>query len=182
MIRCAWCGDDPLYTHYHDYEWGKEVHDETKLFEFLLLESFQAGLSWISILRKRENFRVAFDHFDLEKISQYDEVKFMELMNNQGIIRNKLKIRAAIHNAKICLEMHKIGNSLNDFFWSYVDFKPIDNKPKQLEDIAVNTKLSDRISKDLKKMGFKFIGSTTVYSFMQAIGMVNDHIEKCAFR
>lgn len=178
-IRCAWCGDIPIYMEYHDKEWGRPVHDDGKLFEMLLLESMQAGLSWITILKKREAFRKAFDNFDPQKIIQYDEAKIEELMGNEGIIRNRRKILATINNAKLFLEVQKTYGSFDKMIWSYVDYTPIQNHLKSMADIPATTPLSDQISKDLKKLGFTFVGSTIVYAFMQSIGMVNDHFTDC---
>lgn len=178
-IRCSWAGDIPIYVEYHDNEWGRPVHDENKLFEMLLLESMQAGLSWITVLKKREAYREAFDGFHPEKIALYDNEKFEELMQNEKIIRNRLKIHAAINNAKVFLEVQNKYGSFDKMIWSYVDHTPIVGHFESVEDLPANTPLSDQISKDLKKMGFKFVGSTIVYSFMQAIGMVNDHITEC---
>ena len=177
--RCFWVNEDPLYIEYHDNEWGKPVYDDARLFEFLVLESFQAGLSWITILKKRENFRVAFDNFDYKKIANYQEDKFDELLQNSGIIRNKLKIKSAISNAKLFIEIQKEFGSFSKFIWNYVDEKPIINTFQKREDVPATTELSDVISKDLKKRGFKFVGSTIVYAFMQATGMVNDHTTNC---
>lgn len=177
--RCFWVSNDPLYIEYHDTEWGKPVYDDGTLFEFLLLESFQAGLSWITILKKRENFRKAFDNFDYKKIAKYNQEKFDELILNEGIIRNKLKIKAAITNAQLFMEIQQEFGSFSKFIWNYVDGKPIINKFKKREEVPATTELSDKISKDLKKRGFKFVGSTIVYAFMQATGMVNDHTTDC---
>lgn len=178
-IRCSWCGEDPLYVKYHDEEWGVPVYEDDKLFEFLILETFQAGLSWITILKKRENFRKAFDNFDYKKISNYDESKLEELMNNSGIIRNKLKIKATVSNAQAFMSIQKEFNSFSDYIWKYINGKPIINTWNSLKDIPAKTELSDLISKDLKKRGFKFVGSTVIYAHMQATGMVNDHIKSC---
>lgn len=177
--RCFWVNDDPLYMDYHDNEWGKPVYDDETLFEFLLLESFQAGLSWITILKKRENFRNAFDNFDYQKIANYDETKFNELIVNEGIIRNKLKIKSAITNAQLFQEIQREFGSFSTFIWSYVDGKPIVNQFKSREEVPATTAISDKISKVLKKRGFKFVGSTIIYAFMQATGMVNDHTTDC---
>ena len=155
------------------------MRDEDLLFEFLVLETFQAGLSWITILRKRENFRVAFDHFDYKRIAQYDEAKIASLLQDAGIIRNKLKVRATVTNAKLYMEIQKEFGSFSKFLWDYVDDTPIQNSWKHYKDCPANTPLSDQISKDLKKRGFKFVGSTVIYAFMQAIGMVNDHAVGC---
>lgn len=179
MNRCEWAGTDPLYIKYHDEEWGVPVFDEQKLFEFLILETFQAGLSWITILKKRENFRAAMDNFDYKKIANYTEDKEQELLGNAGIIRNKLKIKATISNAKAFIEVQKEFGSFRDYIWGFVDGKPMQNNFKSMADIPAKTELSDRLSKDLKKRGFKFVGSTVVYAHMQATGMVNDHVVSC---
>lgn len=178
-IRCGWCSSDPLYQSYHDNEWGVPVHDDRTLFEFLLLEGFQAGLSWITILRKRENFRKAFDNFDYNKIANYSEEKIQELLQNKGIIRNKLKVRAAVNNAQRFLEVQKEFGSFDNYIWGFVEGEVIQNEVPDYRDRPPNTPLSDRISKDLKKRGFKFVGSTVIYSHMQATGMINDHEESC---
>ena len=177
--RCAWCGDDPLYIAYHDTEWGVPVYDDKTLFEFLLLETFQAGLSWITILRKRENFREAFDGFDYKKIANYDQKKIDSLLENAGIIRNKLKVNSAVTNAQAFIKVQEEFGSFSKYIWGFVDGKPIQNELKSLEGAPANTPLSDAISKDLKKRGFKFVGSTVVYAHMQATGMVNDHVTSC---
>lgn len=177
--RCSWCGDLPIYIDYHDNEWGRPVHDDGKLFEMLILESMQSGLSWITILKKREGFREAFDGFNPDKIAQYNEVKIEELMANEKIIRNRMKINAAINNAKLFLRIREEQGSFNEMIWKYVDFTPINSHVEMIDDVPASTPLSDKISKDLKKMGFKFLGSTTVYAFMQATGMVNDHVKSC---
>lgn len=178
-VRCSWCGDDPLYVKYHDEEWGVPVHDDQRMFEFLMLESFQAGLSWITILRKRENFRLAFDHFDYKKITNYAEPKVEALLKNAGIIRHEKKIRAAINNAQRFMEIQKEFGSFCSYFWAFTDGKVIQNNVKSMQEVFAKTELSDTITKDLKKRGFKFLGSTTVYAHMQACGMVNDHLEEC---
>ncbi len=178
-IRCTWCGDDPLYMAYHDEEWGTPVYDDSTLFEFLILETFQAGLSWITILRKRENFRKAFNHFDYKKIANYSEKDYDRLLQDAGIIRNKLKIRAAITNAELFMEIQKEYGSFSTYIWSFTDGKPITNAFKNRHDVPATTAISDSLSKDLKKRGFKFVGSTVMYAFMQAIGMVNDHTIDC---
>lgn len=180
--RCGWCGNDPLYMEYHDLEWGKPVYDDRLLFEFLILETFQAGLSWITILRKRENFRKAFDKFDYKKVAKYDEDKMADLMTDPGIIRNGLKIKAAVSNAQAFMEVQKEFGSFSKYIWGFTGGKPIVNHPKSLKDVPATTPLSDAISKDLKKRGFKFVGSTVVYAHMQATGMVNDHVADCDFR
>ena len=168
-----------LYAEYHDNEWGCPVHDDNKLFEMLLLEGAQAGLSWETVLKKREAYRKAFDEFDPKKVAQYDDAKIAELMANTGIIRNRLKINAAVINAKLFLEIAKKHGSFDKFIWAYVDNKPIVGHWASFEDMPTTTPISDKISKDLKKMGFKFVGSTIIYSFMQAVGMVNDHLKQC---
>tara|TARA_B100001057_G_scaffold105649_1_gene103228 strand:+ start:667 stop:1248 length:582 start_codon:yes stop_codon:yes gene_type:complete len=177
--RCKWCEKDPLYIRYHDTEWGVSVHNDQKLFECLLLESFQAGLSWITVLRKRENFRNAFDHFDYHKIALYDECKIQELLQDTGIVRNKLKVRVAVSNAKAFMEVQKEFGSFDKYIWSFVDGTPIQNHWARTKELPATTKISDILSKDLKKRGFKFVGSTIVYAYMQAIGMVNDHTIDC---
>ena len=178
-IRCSWLTDNKLMIKYHDKEWGKPVHDDKKLFEFLLLEGFQAGLSWSTILNKRENFCKAFDNFDFNKIVKYNKRKINSLMQDAGIIRNKLKIESAVSNAKAFLEVRKEFRTFNKYIWGFVNGKPINNKRKSLKDLPASTKLSDKISKDLKNRGFKFVGSTIIYAHMQATGMVNDHTTNC---
>lgn len=178
-IRCAWAGDTPIYTDYHDNEWGQPVHDDKQLFEMLILETMQAGLSWITVLKKREAYRAAFDRFEPHKIALYNDKKIEELMGNEGIIRNRLKINSAISNAKLFLEIQKNHGSFDKFIWNYVNNTPIIGHWQKIEDQPATTPLSDQISKDLKKIGFKFVGSTIIYAFMQAIGMVNDHFTEC---
>ena len=178
-IRCGWCEKDDLYRKYHDEEWGTPVYDDDKIFEFLILESFQAGLSWYTILSKRENFRKAFDNFDYKKIARYSDKKVEKLMQDPGIIRNRLKVLATITNAQKFQEIQKEFGSFSEYIWGFVDGKPIDNRPKTLKDVPATSEISDALSKDLKKRGFKFMGSTVVYAHMQATGMVNDHIEDC---
>ena len=180
--RCSWCEKDDLYRDYHDNEWGFPIYDDNKLFEYLLLETFQAGLNWHSILKKRENFRAAFEQFDYKKIAEFTDDKILELNQNAGIIRNKLKITSAVNNAQRFIEIQKEFGSFSNYIWAFVDNKPIDNKPKTLADVPTTTPLSDKISKDLKKRGFKFIGSTILYAHMQATGMINDHITSCFTR
>ncbi|WP_304200417.1 DNA-3-methyladenine glycosylase I [Flavobacterium alvei] len=177
--RCGWCLSSDLYKEYHDKEWGVPVYDDQKLFEFLILETFQAGLSWITILKKRENFQVAFDDFDYKKVANYPEEKIQELMLDAGIIRNQLKIRAAVSNAVAFMKVQEEFGSFSKYIWKFTDGKPIDNKRKSLKEVPATSPLSDEISKDLKKRGFKFVGSTVVYAHMQATGMVNDHMEDC---
>lgn len=178
-IKCGWCVGDALYEKYHDEEWGKPVYDDNKLFEFLLLETFQAGLSWITILRKRENFSNAFDNFDYIKIAAYNENKVQELLQDPGIIRNRLKVLAAVSNAQAFIKIQKEFGSFSNYYWKFTDNKVLDNNPKTLKEIPATSTLSDAISKDMKKRGFKFVGSTVIYANMQATGMVNDHIESC---
>lgn len=179
-IRCEWVPqNDKLYIKYHDEEWGVPVYDDRMLFEFLILEGFQAGLSWRTILYKRENFRKAFDQFDPAKIAGYDEQKIIELLNNPGIIRNKLKIRAAVQNARCFLKTQEEFGSFKDYIWRFTDGKPINNAFKSLNEIPATSPVSDAMSKDLKNRGFKFVGSTVCYAHMQATGMVNDHTTDC---
>ena len=177
--RCNWPANDPLYIKYHDEEWGVSCHNDRKLFEMLILEGFQAGLSWITILRKRKNFKQTFDNFDYKKIVKYDSKKINSLLNDEGIVRNKLKVNAAKINAKCFLKVQKEFGSFDKYIWSFVGGKPKINKWKKLMDIPPKTKESDEMSKDLKKRGFKFVGSTICYAFMQATGMVNDHVCDC---
>ena len=177
--RCNWPKDDALYVEYHDNEWGVPVYEDKKIFEFLLLETFQAGLSFITVLRKRENFCKAFDYFDYQKIANYSDEKLEELRQDTGIIRNKLKIKAAKTNALAFMEVKKEFGTFSKYLWGFVDGEPIKNKFSKISEIPANTPLSDRISKDLKSRGFKFVGSTIVYAHMQAIGMVNDHTTNC---
>ena len=177
--RCGWCVGDELYEAYHDNEWGVPVKDDPTLFEFLILETFQAGLSWITILRKRENFRKAFDLFDYRKIANYDQAKIDSLLQDSGIVRNKLKVNATVSNAQAFMEVQKEFGSFGDYIWGFVDGKPIKNAFKDYRNAPAKTELSDTISKDLKKRGFKFVGSTVIYAHMQATGMVNDHEINC---
>ena len=177
--RCGWCKGDELYEAYHDLEWGVPVKDDATLFEFLILETFQAGLSWITVLKKRDNFKKAFDNFDYTKIVNYDQKKIDSLLQDAGIIRNKLKVKATISNAKAYMEIQKEFGSFSNYIWDFVDGKPIKNKITSYKNAPANTKLSDTLSKDLKKRGFKFVGSTVVYAHMQATGMVNDHELSC---
>ena len=177
--RCEWCLKDDLYIHYHDKEWGLPVHDDRVLFEFLILEGVQAGLSWHTVLKKRENYRLAYDGFDPEKVARYDEEKMNTLLQNSGLIRNRLKIAASINNAQRFLEVQKEFGSFNQYIWGFVDHQPIVNQFERMSEIPATTPLSDQLSKDLKKRGFKFVGSTIVYAHMQATGMVNDHLVSC---
>ncbi len=177
--RCAWCEKDDLYRDYHDKEWGNPVYEDDKLFEFLVLETFQAGLSWHTVLKKRNNFRKAFDQFDYNKVAQYDYKKIEALMQDTGIIRNGLKIKATISNAVAFINVQQEFGSFSKYIWNFTDGKPIHNNIKNIKEVPATTPLSDKISKDLKKRGFKFVGSTIVYAHMQATGMVNDHVEEC---
>ncbi len=179
VIRCDWPGNDTLMIAYHDKEWGVPVHNDRKWFEFIVLDTFQAGLSWRTILHKRENFRKAFDDFDFDRVSKYDEDKIRELLNNAGIIRNKLKILASISNAVAFREIQKEFVSFDNYIWQFVEGKTIKNKWQLQKEIPATSPESDLMSKDLKKRGFKFVGSTTCYAFMQAGGMVNDHLVSC---
>lgn len=177
--RCAWCEKDDLYRDYHDNEWGNPVYDDDKLFEFLVLETFQAGLSWYTILKKRDNFRKAFDFFDYKKIANYNENKVTALLQDAGIIRNQLKIRGTIANAIAFIKVQEEFGSFSKYIWNFTGGKPIVNHYKTMKDLPATTPLSDAISKDLKKRGFKFVGSTVVYAHMQATGMVDDHVADC---
>ncbi|RHX81437.1 DNA-3-methyladenine glycosylase I [Leptospira yasudae] len=179
VTRCTWASKDPLYIDYHDLEWGTPLHDDRTLFEFLILEGAQAGLSWITILKKRDNYRKAFDHFDPVKVAAYSEKKIQSLMKDEGIIRNELKIRSAIANAKEFLNIQKEYGSFDKFIWGFVDHKTIHNSWKTTRDVPSKTTESDAMSKALKKRGFKFVGSTICYAFMQATGMVMDHTLDC---
>jgi len=177
--RCPWAGDLPIYIAYHDREWGRPVHEDQKLFEMLILEGMQAGLTWITVLKKREAYREAFDGFDPQKVALYDEAKIEELLKNEGLIRNRLKMQAAVTNAKAFLAVVQEYGSFDKFIWGYVGNQPIQNCRESLADVPATTPLSDQLSKDLKKRGFKFVGSTILYAFMQATGMVNDHLTGC---
>ncbi len=179
LKRCGWCVGNSLYEAYHDTEWGVPVYDDALLFEFLILETFQAGLSWITVLRKRDNFREAFDNFDYQKISNYSEEKIEALLQNAGIIRNKLKVRATVSNAQAFIKIQKEFGSFSEYIWGFVDGKPIQNTVKDYKKAPATTGISDKLSQDLKKRGFKFVGSTVMYAHMQATGMVNDHEEDC---
>jgi DNA-3-methyladenine glycosylase I len=179
MVRCGWAGDDPLYVRYHDDEWGVPVHDDRTLFEFLLLEGAQAGLSWITILKKRENYRRAFDGFDPEKIARYRPARLRKLLADPGIVRNRLKVESAVGNARAFLEVQKEYGSFDAYLWEFVDGRPIQNRWRTLKQVPAKTAESDAMSKDLKKRGFRFVGSTICYALMQAVGMVNDHTIDC---
>jgi DNA-3-methyladenine glycosylase I len=178
MNRCGWAKND-LAIHYHDTEWGVPAHDDRKLFEFLILEGAQAGLSWDTILRKRENYRAAFDLFQTEKIARYDAAKIESLLQNEGIIRNRLKIASTIQNANSYLKITNEFGSFDSYVWSFVDGKPVKNAWKELREVPAKTEISDALSRDLKKRGFNFVGSTIMYAFMQACGLVNDHLVSC---
>lgn len=178
LTRCFWVTDDPIYINYHDNEWGKPIYDDRLLFEFLILEGAQAGLSWITILKKREHYRRVFANFDAAKIARFTYAKIEKLLLDPGIIRNRLKIQSTITNARAFLKLLD-ETSFSDYLWQFVDGKPIKNRPKKREDIPTKTVISDALSKDLKKRGFKFVGSTICYAFMQAVGMVDDHTKDC---
>jgi len=178
-VRCPWCGSDPLYTAYHDSEWGVPVHDDRTWFEFLTLEGAQAGLSWLTILRKRENYRRAFDGFDVQKVARYTPARIAKLLQDEGIVRNRLKVESTVSNAKAFIAVQKEFGSFDAYMWQFVDGKPVINRPKTLADVPASTPLSDRISKDMKKRGFRFVGSTIVYAHLQATGVVNDHLVGC---
>jgi DNA-3-methyladenine glycosylase I len=179
MIRCPWCGSDPLYVAYHDQEWGVPLHDEARLFEFLILEGAQAGLSWLTILRKRDNYRQAFDGFAIDKVAGYGNADIARLMGNPGIIRNRLKIESAIRNARAVMAIRDAYGSLDLFLWQFVDGRPVQNRWQSLQEIPASTPLSDRMSRELRRLGCNFVGSTICYAFMQATGMVNDHLVDC---
>lgn len=179
MNRCDWCKSDDLYIKYHDEEWGVPVHDDRVHFEFLVLESAQSGLSWLTILRKRENYRKAYDNFDPVKVAQFGEEKIGELLSNPGIIRNRSKIEASINNAKRFLEIQKEFGSFDNYIWSFVDNKPVVNSYENISEIPATSELSDKIGRDFKKRGFKFLGTITIYSHLQAVGIINDHIDTC---
>lgn len=179
VVRCGWCGTDELYCQYHDDEWGVPVYDDQKMFEFLTLEGAQAGLSWITVLRKREAYRKAFDNFDPVKIARYSEARKAKLLQNPGIIRNRLKIESVVRNARAYLDMQEKGESFSEFLWQFVDGKPQQNRRRTLADIPASTPESDAMSKALKKRGFNFVGTTICYAHMQATGMVNDHLISC---
>jgi DNA-3-methyladenine glycosylase I len=177
--RCIWCGEDPLYIDYHDNEWGVPIHDDRLLFEFLILEGAQAGLSWITILKKRDNYRKAFHNFDYKKVSNYSQDDIERLMNNSGIVRNRRKIESTIKNAQGLIKIQEEFGSFDSYLWGYADGKPIQNQWKSMAEIPAKTQISEKLSKNLKKRGFNFVGPTICYAFMQAIGMVNDHIIDC---
>ena len=179
ISRCQWAGSDPLYQRYHDEEWGVPLHDDWRLFEFLILEGAQAGLSWITILRKRENYRAAFAGFDPERVARFNARKLASLMEDPGIVRNRLKIESAKSNAWAFLEVQGEFGGFDDYLWRFVDGAPIQNRWRSLKEIPASTEISDALSRDLKQRGFRFVGSTICYAFMQAVGMVNDHVVKC---
>ncbi len=178
-IRCNWVSNDELYIKYHDEEWGKPLYDDQTIFEFLVLESFQAGLSWITILKKRENFRKAFDQFNYKKIATYTDEKIEDLLLDAGIVRNRLKVLATVNNAQCFMEVQQEFGTFSNYIWSFVNNKPIVNAHKSIKEVPATTEISDTLAKDLKKRGFKFLGSTVIYAHMQATGMVNDHITSC---
>ena len=177
--RCQWCGGDEIYQKYHDKEWGVPKHNDRMLFELLILEGAQAGLSWITILKKRAEYKQVFDNFDVKKVSKYNDKKISELLENPGIIRNKLKVNSAIRNARVFMEIQKEFGSFDKYIWGFVKGKQIKNKFKDVSQLPAKTELSDEISKDLKKRGMNFVGSTIIYAYMQAIGLVNDHTKDC---
>lgn len=179
MNRCPWCGTDELYVKYHDEEWGVPAHDERKHFEFLVLESAQAGLSWLTILRKRENYRKAYDGFDPNKVAMYDEDKINKLLQNAGIIKNRRKIEASINNAKAFLKIQKEFGGFDNYIWGFVNRKPVVNNWHDIGEVPAISELSDKVTKDLKSRGFKFLGSTIIYSYLQATGIINDHLTSC---
>ena len=179
LSRCGWCGDDALYVRYHDTEWGVPLKDDRALFEFLVLEGAQAGLAWITVLRKREGYRAAFDGFDPAKVARYSDAKLERLLENPGIIRNRLKVKSARRNAQAFLAVQEEWGSFSDYIWNFVDGRPIQNRWRSLAEVPASTALSDGISKDLRKRGFNFVGTTIVYAHMQATGMVNDHLADC---
>lgn len=179
LERCPWCGEDPLYQHYHDTEWGVPLHDDRALFEFLTLEGAQAGLSWITILRKRDNYRAAFDNFDATKIARYTARKVEKLLQDPGIVRNRLKVESTVSNARAFLETQAAFGSFDRYLWDFVDGQPIVNRFTSLKQVPASTPVAEKLSKDLKKRGFRFVGPTIVYAHMQATGMVNDHLVGC---
>jgi DNA-3-methyladenine glycosylase I len=177
--RCAWCGSDPLYVAYHDEEWGVPLHDDTRLFEFLILEGAQAGLSWLTVLRKRQHYRQAFAGFDVEEVARFGEADMTRLLGNPGIIRNRLKIESAVRNARAVLDLRAAHGSLDRFLWQFVDGRPVQNRWRTLAEIPASTRQSEQLSKELRRFGCNFVGSTICYAFMQAVGMVNDHLVDC---
>jgi len=179
ITRCSWCGTDPLYCKYHDEEWGRPLHDDRRLFEMLILEGAQAGLSWITILRKREAYRRAFDGFDPQKVARYTARKVASLLKDEGIVRNRAKVASAIKNAKAFLEVQGEFGSFDAYQWRFVDGRPIQNRRRSIKDVPARTPQSDAFSKDLKQRGFSFVGTTIIYAHMQAVGMVNDHLVEC---
>ena len=178
-VRCEWCGADPLYVDYHDREWGAPSHDDCHLFEMLILEGAQAGLSWLTILRKRGNYRRAFDGFDADRVARYDARKVTALLGDPGIVRNRLKVTSAVDNARAVLRVRESHGSLDAFLWRYVEGRPRQNAFRSLRELPARTPDSDLLSRDLKRLGFRFVGSTICYAFMQAVGMVNDHVVDC---
>jgi DNA-3-methyladenine glycosylase I len=177
--RCDWCGTEPIYVDYHDKEWGVPVHDDRMHFEMIILDGAQAGLSWITILKRRDSYREAFDNFDAVKVSRYDDKKVEKLLTNPGIIRNRLKVNSAVKNAQAFLKIQEEFGSFDDYIWQFVNHKTIQNKWKKMSELPAKTAESDAMSKDLKKRGFSFVGSTICYAYMQAAGMINDHITNC---
>jgi len=177
--RCEWCGTEPIYVDYHDKEWGVPVHDDRLHFEMIILDGAQAGLSWITILKRRESYREAFDNFDVKKVSRYSDKKVEKLLSNPGIIRNRLKVNSTVKNAKAFLKIQKEFGSFDKYIWQFVNYKTIQNKWKRMSDLPAKTEESDAMSKDLKKRGFSFVGSTICYAYMQAAGMINDHTVDC---
>lgn len=178
-IRCPWCLGNEIYEEYHDKEWGVPVHDDRVHFEFLILEGAQAGLNWLTILKKRENYRVAYEEFDPKKVAKFDEDKIEELLNNSGIVRNKLKVRSSVNNAKLFLQIQQEFGSFDKYIWNFVNYKPVVNIFKNIKELPATSELSDRVSKDLKNRGFKFVGSTIIYAHLQATGIINDHLVDC---
>ena len=179
LQRCWWCGDDELYRRYHDEEWGVPVHDDRELFEFLCLEGAQAGLSWITILRKREHYRLVFDNFDAHRIARYSDAKIAQLLQDPGIVRNRLKVNGFVKNARAYLQMQQQGLTLDAYLWDFVDGRPLQNNRGSMQEVPATSPISDAMAKDLKKRGFTFVGSTICYAFMQAAGLVNDHLTGC---
>ncbi|MFP5383311.1 MAG: DNA-3-methyladenine glycosylase I [Gammaproteobacteria bacterium] len=178
-VRCPWCGTDPLYVAYHDHEWGVPVHDDARWFEFLVLEGAQAGLSWLTILRKRENYRAAFAGFDVQQVARYTPSKIEKLLQDPGIVRNRLKVESTVSNARAFIALQQEAGSFDRWIWQQVDGQPVINHPATMADVPARTELSDRISKDLRRRGFRFVGSTIVYALLQATGVVNDHLVGC---
>jgi len=181
-MRCEWANSSVEMMAYHDHEWGKPSHDERYFFEMLTLEAAQAGLSWATIIKRRQTYRIAYDEFDIDKVASYDQTKRDELLQDKGIIRNRLKVDSSINNAKLIQEMHQDGKTFFEYIWKFVDNKPIINHYSDMSELPAQTELSQRISKDLKKRGFRFVGPTIIYSFLQAVGVINDHLDSCDFK